>query len=38
MKNRMAMYEISAINLLNYACCITVFLNMKSSGSKPQRR
>lgn len=29
MKNRMAMYEISTINLLNSICCITVFFSIK---------
>jgi hypothetical protein len=38
MKNGMAMYEISIKNLLNYVCCITVFLSMKFTWSKPHRR
>lgn len=35
MKNGMAMYEISIKNLLNYVCCITVFLSMKFADLDP---
>jgi hypothetical protein len=36
MKNRMAMYEISTINLLNYLCCITVFFSIKIPDPHPK--
>lgn len=37
MKNRMAMYEISTINLLNSICYITVFLSIKMPNPTFQR-
>ncbi len=37
MKNRMAMYEISTINLLNFICYITVFLSIKMPNPTFQR-
>ena len=37
MKNRMAIYEISTINLLNSICYITVFLSIKMPNPTPQR-
>lgn len=37
MKNRMAMYEISTINLLNSICYITVFFSIKIPDPTSQR-
>lgn len=38
MKNRMAMYEISTINLLNSICYITVFFSIKKTPGYTTKR